>query len=243
MVKKPKMVLFDYGQTLINELYYDGAKGYDAMLEYAVSNPHGVTGEQINIEVEKFNGEVGRFSPTTRHREFPEITERSISQYIFALHGVEFDRDLSDFETLFWDAAAPGEPCRGIVEFLRFLDDEGIRTGVVSNISYCEKSLRRRLERCLPESNFELVIASSEYVFRKPSRHIFEIALLKAGLDAEDVWFCGDQFRCDIEGALAVGMTPVWYKEYIRYDQDCEMKSGFEINSWDELREIMCFNN
>lgn len=238
-MKKPKMVLFDYGQTLINELYYDGAKGYSVMLEYAVSNPNNVTGEDIQRDVEKFNREVGRFDLATRHLRVLELPEYEIDQYIFGVHGVEFDRDLREFETIFWDAAAPGEPCRGIAEFLDYLKDEGIRTGVVSNISFCGESLRRRVNSCIPNSHFDFFIASSEYVFRKPSKHIFEIALAKSGLNAEDVWFCGDQFKCDIEGAMAVGMLPVWYREYLKYDGDCVMTNGIEINNWNELKEII----
>lgn len=238
-MKRPKMVLFDYGQTLINELYYDGAKGYSAMLKYAVSNPNNVTGEQIQRDVEEFNGEIGRFNPATRHQRLLELPEYEIGQYIFGKHGVEFDRDLREFETIFWDAAAPGEPCRGITEFLDYLQAEDIHTGVVSNISFCGESLRRRVEGCIPNSHFDFFVASSEYVFRKPSRHIFEIAMAKSGFSAEETWFCGDQFKCDVEGALAVGMTPVWYKEYLKYDNECVMTDGIEINSWEELKDII----
>ena len=33
-MKKPKMILFDYGQTLVNEQYFDGVKGTEAVLKY-----------------------------------------------------------------------------------------------------------------------------------------------------------------------------------------------------------------
>jgi len=56
-------------------------------------------------------------------------------------------------------------------------------------------------------------LASSEYMFRKPSPKLFELALKKAGLNASDVWFCGDNIRADIEGSAAVGMFPVWYED------------------------------
>ena len=37
---KPKMILFDYGQTLINEVKFDGVKGTEAVLKYAVKNKY-----------------------------------------------------------------------------------------------------------------------------------------------------------------------------------------------------------
>jgi putative hydrolase of the HAD superfamily len=209
------------------------------LLEHAVSNPCNVTGEQIQRDMEKFNREIGRFNPATRHLHVLELPEYEVCQYIFGMHRVKFDRDLRELEMIFWDAAAPGEPCRGIADFLEYLHEANIRTGVVSNISFCGESLRSRVESCIPTSHFDFFIASSEYVFRKPSRHIFEIALAESGLKAEDVWFCGDQFKCDIEGASAVGMTPVWYKEYLKYDGECVMTDGIEIQSWSELVEII----
>ncbi|MDD6396405.1 MAG: HAD family hydrolase [Firmicutes bacterium] len=238
-MRKPKLILFDYGQTLINELYYDGVKGYSELLKYALSNPDNITGGQIQRDVEQLNSDLGRFDPATRHKCLQELPEFEINQYIFAKRGIEFDRDLREYETIFWDAAAPAEPCRGIAEFLEYLREEGIRTGVISNLSFCSETLRRRLEKYIPNAQFDFVIASSDYVFRKPSPHIFEVALAKAGIKPEDAWFCGDQFKADIDGAIAAGLTPVWYKEYLRYDSECELTDGFEINSWSELREIL----
>ena len=34
-MKKPKLILFDYGQTLVNEQLFDGVKGTEAVLGYA----------------------------------------------------------------------------------------------------------------------------------------------------------------------------------------------------------------
>ena len=37
-MKKPQMILFDYGQTLVNEASFDGVKGTAAVMKYAVAN-------------------------------------------------------------------------------------------------------------------------------------------------------------------------------------------------------------
>ena len=39
-MKTPKMVLFDYGQTLIAEQKFDGVKGTEAVLRYAARNKY-----------------------------------------------------------------------------------------------------------------------------------------------------------------------------------------------------------
>ena len=89
-------------------------------------------------------------------------------------------------------------------------------------------------------TDFDFVISSCDYLFRKPNPHIFEAALARAGVTPDKVWFCGDQFLPDIQGATAAGMTAVWYKAFLRYDQDCRMtENGIEIGDWEELKEII----
>lgn len=236
---KPRFILFDYGQTLVREFAFDGAKGYDALLAFASSNPHGVTGAQLQSDMEALNRELGRFDPATRHLRLIEYPEESISRFLFARRGVTFERDLRELEPVFWNAANPCEATDGVAAFLAWLREQGIGTGVVSNLSFCGETLRQRLADCLPDAVFSFIITSCDVLFRKPSPHIFEAALAKAGVPANDVWFCGDQFVPDMQGAAAVGMTPVWYKQFLRYDSECRLDKGIEIMSWPELRQII----
>lgn len=240
-LKKPRFIMFDYGQTLIKEGAYDGAAGFDRILRYASTNPLGVTGADLQREEEKLNAELGRFNPATRHQRLLEIPEESINRWLFAKFGIEFppETDLRELEPEFWEAANPCEPCEGIGELLSFLKAEGIATCVVSNLSFCGNTLKKRIYSVIPEADFAFVLSSCDYLFRKPSRHIFEAALSKAGVTPDQTWFCGDQFIPDIQGSSAVGMTPVWYKGSLRYDSECEMTQGIEICSWSELTDII----
>ncbi len=81
-------------------------------------------------------------------------------------------------------------------------------------------------------------IASSEYVFRKPNRRIFELALEKAGLQADEVWYIGDQYECDIKGAGQAGIFPVWYTAAIDFEQDME-QDALKVNSWCDLMDYI----
>ena len=237
---KPSFVLFDYGQTLVTEGAYDGAKGYDVILRLATANPNGVTGAQLQRDVEALNRELGRFDPATRHKRLTETPEASINRWLFARYGVKFDCDLRELELPFWNAANPCQPTEGIGGLLDFLKEEGIRTGVVSNLSFCGETLRGRIAGCIPSADFAFVISSCDYLFRKPSRHIFEAALAKTSVTADRVWFCGDQFVPDIEGSSSAGMTAVWYKACLRYDRECRIADGgIEIADWKELQEII----
>lgn len=78
----------------------------------------------------------------------------------------------------------------------------------------------------------------SEYVFRKPSARLFRLALEKAGLQPKDVWYIGDNYECDVEGARNAGLFPVWY---IGATQEMkEVRSDvLIITDWGELEEYL----
>lgn len=231
-MRRPEMILFDYGQTLVAEQVFDGIKGTAAVMEYAVSNPHGYTPAEVQAEAEKIILETGRFSSVT------EIHNRVFNNYLYGSMGIKIDLEPEEYDRIFWDAAAPGKVTEGLESFLEYLWEKGIRTAVLSNIGYSGAALEERIGRMIPSNHFEFIIATSEYLFRKPYKRIFDLALKKADLKAEDVWFVGDNPVCDIDGARDAGMTPVWYKAAMltaTEDRDDVLK----ITDWNELRDIL----
>ena len=47
MKQKPKMILFDYGGTLLCEPEWDMLRGERALFKHVVANPHHFTPEQL----------------------------------------------------------------------------------------------------------------------------------------------------------------------------------------------------
>ena len=231
------MILFDYGQTLVNEKFFDGVKGTEAVLKYATKNKYNKSAEDLQAYANELNKELGRFDPEKRHLFQVEVPNYMFSKYLYESQGIEISLSSEEMDSVFWDAAAPGVPTEGIDEFLAFLKENKIRTGVISNISYSGTAVTKRINDCLPDNDFEFIIATSEYMYRKPNKRIFQLALEKAELSAEDVWFIGDQYQCDIVGAKEAGMQPVWYIGAI--DMKYEPKEDvFTVKTWKELIEL-----
>ena len=90
----------------------------------------------------------------------------------------------------------------------------------------------------LTDNHFEFIIATSDYLFRKPNKRIFDFALQRAELKPEDVWYIGDQYEADIKGALGAGLMPVWYQGAIDLPFTAD-ESVLTVQSWKQLREIM----
>ncbi len=237
-MKLPKMVLFDYGQTLIAEQKFDGVKGTEAVLQYATKNKYHLSAEQVQAKANEINREFGRFDPEKRHLFQIEIPNTMFTPYLYESQGIEISLSNAEIDTVFWDAAAPGVPTEGIKDFLEYLENKGIRTGVVSNISYDPTVVAERINRLLPGNVFEFIITSSNFIFRKPNKRIFDLALEKAELQPDEVWYIGDHYECDVKGSLNAGLLPVWYIGAIDlpYTED---KNILTVTNWDELRKRM----
>ena len=236
-MKKPKMILFDYGQTLVSEKQFDGVAGTEAVLRYAVKNPYGRTAAQIQETANCINQELGRLDPARRHLFQVEVPNHMFTAFLYQSQGIELSLTPQQIDRVFWDAASPGVPTEGIEDFLLFLKEQGIRTGVISNITYCGEVVEERIRRLLPENRFEFILATSEYLFRKPNRKIFELALEKARLQPEEVWYIGDHYQCDVVGARDAGLFPVWYTGALRDPQG--ERDVLTVTHWKQLADLL----
>ena len=237
-MKTPKMILFDYGQTLVAESKFDGVRGTAAVLQHAVRNKYNLSAEQVQARANEINQEFGRFDPEKRHLFQIEIPNTMFTPYLYESLGIEIALTNAEIDTIFWDAAAPGAATEGVEDFLKFLKKREIRTGVISNISYAPSVVAARINRLLPENAFEFILTSSNYIFRKPHRRIFDLALEKADLRPDEVWYIGDQYECDVKGALNAGLYPVWYIGAIDlpYRED---RSILTVTDWDALKPLI----
>ena len=243
-MKKPAMVLFDYGNTIITENLLGFEKGNEVLLSMAAENPQNITINELQPFIAGLIGEISdRMGAATRNRQPFEISWCSLNRYAYEYFGITFDKPYEELEEIYWDSIVTASPSENIEELLSFLGQNGIRTGVVSNLMYSGRTLRRRIERLIPDHGFEFILSSCDYVFRKPEGQLFGLALKKAGLNAENVWFCGDNPVCDIEGAHSAGMQPVWYKKTYIEKPDLKItlprENYIAINDWAELKEII----
>lgn len=68
------------------------------------------------------------------------------------------------------------------------------------------------------------------------------MALEKAELAPEDVWYIGDQYECDIKGASGAGLFPVWYIGAIDLPYT-ENKDILTVENWSDLSQQMEVSN
>ena len=237
----PRMILFDYGHTLLAEPGFDPLKGNQALLQYTLVNKRGLTAEAVTDFSQKLFAEMSAIRKLGW-----EIHEHIFQRLLFDFLEIDLSISLQEAEKVFWDAAAPGARMPGTEEMLAQLDDWGIRSGVISNISFSGKALAQRIHRLLPGNSFEFILTSSEYGVRKPSSLLFEVALKKAGLTPDEVWYCGDSVQADVEGAANAGIFPVWYEDETMENPWRGQNAGLapscdhlHIHRWTELTDTL----
>ncbi len=242
-MKLPKMILFDYGDTLLCEPDRHFERGYATLLELATLNPNGCTVSDIEREVKRFFHDSMQLSRELYFDIGAQRCFRAMLEYL----QIEIPLSLDEIESLVWTAATPGAvmPCADVM--LDYLHAHGIRAGVISNTCWSESTLTERFNRLLPNAQMEFIMASSEYLYRKPDPMIFEIALRKARLAPDDVWFCGDRIDWDVMGAANAGIFPVWYESDAAVregvvDASRELDTKIEclhIRHWNQLVESL----
>ncbi|MGH7806313.1 MAG: HAD family hydrolase [Candidatus Binatia bacterium] len=94
----------------------------------------------------------------------------------------------------------------GMIDRIRALRAEGIRTGLVTN-NVREFGVSWKTQLAFDEL-FDVVVDSCETGLRKPDRRIYELALERLGTKAEDAVFL-DDFTVNVEGARRVGMQAI----------------------------------
>lgn len=235
----PEMIIFDYGHTLLYEPDWDSMRGNIELFKHISKNPDNVTVDDYQRVINEVYGKVME----VRENENCDISAVVADRTAAELLNIAFDLTPLEHEIVFWTAATRGAVMPEADKMLHYLNEKKIRTGVISNIAWSGEALKDRINRLLPNNRFEFIISSSDYMFRKPDKILFEIALNKAGLPSEKVWYCGDNPKADVEGAAGTGIFPVWYDN----DIDSEYKdSGYmpqceylHIKDWCEMIKIL----
>ncbi len=231
-MKLPKMIIFDYGDTLLSEPNWDTERGNRELLKYATHNPNNRTVEDVQKAAELIFG----FAEDVRKVGCDicgQIGNKALYEYL----GIQFSLTPLEQEIVFWNSCSLGAVAPDVEKVIDYLNEIGIRTAVISNLLWSGEALKERLDRLLPNNKFEFIMTSSDYFIRKPNSVIFNIALQKANLKADDVWYCGNSFNDDVVGAKNANILPIWY--------DCKNENKqieFEhlhINSWKEFIDIL----
>jgi FMN phosphatase YigB (HAD superfamily) len=193
-MRRPAAVLFDVGDTLLRETRFDLDAGIRAVLP---------DDETLVAELStRFRDESRRLHAGRRDGLLSSWLRENVPS-LEARTDESLENDL-------WGPIVTLLPTRGIAALLDRLHHDGIATAAVSNASFSGRILLRELTRHGLGNELSFVLSSGDLKIRKPAAAIFHEALCRLGQSAHATWYVGDTFDEDIEGALGVGLEPIW---------------------------------
>ena len=202
-----KAVLFDFWDTVVISEFSNEAANCGCF-EYVTKNPNGVTGHQVTQAYKQYFDELRAQNPINGPEFVFEQLNTIIDQRLGLTYGISYlEREYVFIKKGHSNLRIPPN----LEKLLAYLKAHNYRIGIVSNTIMHSATQIRVLKELYHPYPFEFVVSSSETVWRKPDVRIFEVALKKLGLKADEVLFVGDNFEADVEGSLAAGMQPVYY--------------------------------
>jgi putative hydrolase of the HAD superfamily len=206
----PKAILFDLDDTIIS---FDGVTNlaWEKACSSFVSRRNTLFNSDVLLEsINKIRKlywsdperhRIGRMDLIKARRNIVKIALREL-QYFDEVSAYEIADDYSKLHKemicLFPDS----------ISTLKELKDLGIRMALVTN-GTSEMQLEKINRFCLSEF-FDFYLIEEEVGFGKPDIRVFEMALERFGLRADQVWMVGDNLVWDIEAPQKVGIFSVW---------------------------------
>lgn len=233
---KPKLVLFDFGGTLIEDGDFQLYAGLD-QLRLAADNPEVTTTEVMCDLWHSIEDRLIRREKT----EYGYVLDVQLSgalRIIFTLTGLQYSIDIAQCEIIFDRFNAERKPTPYMAELLNALDAAGIRTAVISNTVLSGEAMATAINDRLPNNKMEFILTSADYLFCKPASDMFAVAAKRAGVEPNECWYLGDSFGPDVIGGHSVGMLPVLYESELDTPferKELKGKTYYVVNSWAEL--------
>lgn len=207
----PKVIFLDAMGTLfdlkssVGEIYQQHALKYGVKADAQLLN---------NAFIKSFKSAPSLAFPETEFKaiEKQEFTWwKNVVQTTFLQ--IDMFQEFSDFTDFFQEIYTyfttknPWYIFPDVVPNLQKWQHQGVQLGVISNFDSRLYQLLRALDL---EQFFTTITISSVAGFAKPEQNIFEIALKKHELIAQQAWHIGDSITEDYQGAKNAGIRAFW---------------------------------
>lgn len=242
-MNKPKMIIFDLGHTLIVDIHKNIEKGIAELNKYQVKNPNNYTDKDIIKQLERIEIK----SQKIRSEFDYDISFRLCHKSVFEYLGIEYSLSLKEQEEIIFKSIMNFNKAQNADELLNYLKDNNIRIAILTNNMWSREIIEKSLLEVFPSINFEFIISSCDYLYRKPNEKVFQLAVNMANLAPEDIWFCGDSKYYDVIGSHKLNMFPILYQGDTNWlnsvhNKNNQITINFEyktINDYLELIEII----
>ena len=162
-MQKPEMIIFDYGHTLLYQPDFNTSNGNKAIYPYISRNPRNISFEEYDKTITALFAQI-----KAARGDIIEIHEHNFLKLAMEYMDISLSISIEEAEEIIMNGISQGAIMPHADKLLDYLNSKGIRTGVISNYCFSGNALKKLFDRLLPRNKFEFVLASSDYIFRKP---------------------------------------------------------------------------
>ncbi len=240
-MKPLQALLFDLDDTLLDGSHFSGAVKRTA-IEVAQSAGDIDPDELVSANSLAFVDHVQEQGLT--RWELGEISGKETSYAIWrgalarlGLHDAVLLERLCEVQHKY--AQESYKPFDDVPRALQYFDSLGLALGIVTNGA--QDSQLHKLESMKLSHYFSTIVMSGDLGIVKPDAAIFEAALRRLQIDAENVWHVGDNLKTDVAGANGAYITSVWLNRG-GSSNETGIKPSFEVGSLLELEALVRSN-
>ena len=223
-------VIFDFDNTL-----YD----YDTNNKRALDTLFNELHEKLSIPLhiiistyDKINKNIKASNNSSKKFNKAIYVKKLLEEFHVSL--VHLDYYLQIYHTSFYDELVLYS---GVVDFLVFLKSKNIKIGLVSNNQFYQQYEKLRELNIL--SYMDCIHTSDECGHEKPDLNMFLEIQHKMGIPFDKMAYIGDDYVCDIEPSLRLGMFSFLFEEntenytysekkYIKFGNYCNILQFFQ---------------
>jgi len=229
-----KAVFFDLYQTLVRYEPSREELQAKALKEFGIEVSPEVFCRPLVIADEFIYQEIARSSLSQRSKEEQMKLWVQYEKVLLKEAGIETDEKLIlgllgkmrqfDMKLVLFDDVMP---------VLTDLQSRGLILGLISNV---DRDMTPVLSELRLTPLLQVVVTSQEVGFNKPQPEIFQAALKRTGVRAQEAIYVGDQYQIDVVGANRVGMKGIFLDRGGYFD---EITSCPRIRTLAQIKEFL----
>ena len=205
----PPAMLLDLDDTILDDSGNVGSCWRDACIDHR-SQLGAVDPVRLYHAVERTREWF--WSDPDRHREGRldlDVARREVARASLAHLGIEDAGLAASIADNYRTRRDRGiQPFPGAMETVRWLRESGCKMALLTNGSAVGQ--RSKVTRFKLEELFDAVLIEGELGYGKPDARVYQLALDKLGVRADETSMVGDSLECDVGGPQQIGIQGIW---------------------------------
>ena len=205
-----KAILFDWAYTLVDLVCEDDRAAFLELMKFLKDKGVELPEFELIFSAyqDLFYGLIKESRQTHREANFETVLRYLFFKYHIEIEGRTSWKDILIVYYKVIHGVRLVYP--DVVNTLKILWESGIRMGVISNTTNPEFIKEEELRQTGLNTYFEFAVFSSGTPYRKPHSSIFNAAISRLNIKAENILFVGDDLKMDVLGAQSVRMPTAW---------------------------------